>query len=71
MVKACCDDSRVRLDRLIPFREGCTRLSISVRTAHRLRGRDGFPPTITVGGRLKFRESDVDNFIARGGLVDE
>ena len=70
MVKTRCDDTRVRLDRLIPFREGCTRLCVSVRTAHRLRGREGFPPTITVGGRLKFRESDIDNFIASGGLVN-
>ena len=57
-------------DRFIAFRDGNRRMNISNRTAHRLRGQDGFPPVLFVGSRLKYRESDIDAFIAGGGNVD-
>lgn len=57
-------------DRFISFRDGNRRMNISNRTAHRIRGRDGFPPVLFVGGRLKYRESDIDAFIASGGNLD-
>lgn len=57
-------------DRFIAFRDGNRRMNISNRTAHRFRGRDGFPPVLFVGGRLKYRESDIDAFIASGGNLD-
>ena len=57
-------------DRFITLREGCRRLGISVRTAHRMRNNDGFPPIFPIGKRLKFRASDIASYIENGGHVD-
>lgn len=57
-------------DRFVPLRDGARRLGISVRTSHRMRGHDAFPPLFVIGGRLKYRKSDLDSFIANGGRVD-
>ena len=53
-------------DRFVTFREGCERLGISRRTAHRLHDQRKIPEILTVGGRCKFRESDIDRFIETG-----
>lgn len=57
-------------DRFVPLKEGARRLGISVRTSHRMRGHDAFPPLFVIGGRLKYRQSDLDAFIASGGTLD-
>ena len=61
----------VKEDRFVPLQEGCRRLGISTRTAHRKRGTAELPPMFVIGGRLKFRVNDIDRFIAGGGKIDD
>ena len=62
-------DTEVTEDRFIMLRDGCRRLGVSIREARR--NPNDFPKVFTIGGRLKFRESDIAAYIRNGGHVDD
>lgn len=52
-----------RTPALLTFKEVCAQLNIPTSTAYKLRGRGDFPPALNVGGTLRWRPTDITQWI--------